>query len=64
MAVAGLQPSHGHRRGHQPVAVKTHDHAEITAFLANRVALEALSGIAARKKGLSHDPAGPLLEGR
>ena len=40
------------------------DHAEITAFLANRVALEALSGIAARKKGLSHDPAGPLLEGR
>ncbi len=41
-----------------------YDHAEITAFLANRVALEALSGIAARKKGLSHDPAGPLLEGR
>ncbi|HEU4547990.1 MAG TPA: agmatinase [Microlunatus sp.] len=41
-----------------------YDHAEITAFLANRVALEALSGIAARRKGLSHDPAGPLLEGR
>ena len=41
-----------------------YDHAEITAYLANRVALEALSGIAARRKGLSHDPAGPLLEGR
>ncbi|HEX6247540.1 MAG TPA: agmatinase [Nocardioidaceae bacterium] len=41
-----------------------YDHAEITAYLANRVALEALSGIAARRHGLSHDPAGPLLEGR
>ncbi len=41
-----------------------YDHAEITAFLANRVALEALSGIAARRRGLTHDPAGPLLEGR
>jgi agmatinase len=41
-----------------------YDHAEITAFLANRVALEALSGMAARRKGISHDPAGPLLEGR
>jgi agmatinase len=41
-----------------------YDHAEITAYLANRVALEALSGIAARKNGLSHDPAGPLLKGR
>jgi agmatinase len=41
-----------------------YDHAEITAFLANRVALEALSAMAARKHGLSHDPAGPLLEGR
>jgi agmatinase len=41
-----------------------YDHAEITAYLANRVALEALSGMAARRKGLSHDPAGPLLEGR
>jgi agmatinase len=41
-----------------------YDHAEITAYLANRVALEALSGMAARKKGLGHDPAGPLLEGR
>jgi agmatinase len=41
-----------------------YDHAEITAFLANRVCLEALSGLAARKVGISHDPAGPLLEGR
>jgi agmatinase len=41
-----------------------YDHAEITAFLANRVCLEALSALAARKVGISHDPAGPLLEGR
>jgi agmatinase len=41
-----------------------YDHAEITAFLANRVALEALSGMAARKHGISHDPPGPLLDGR
>jgi agmatinase len=40
-----------------------YDHAEITAYLANRVCLEALSGIAARKLGTSHDPAGPLLNG-
>jgi agmatinase len=41
-----------------------YDHAEITAALANRVVLEALSGIAARRHGLSHDPAGPLLNDR
>jgi agmatinase len=41
-----------------------YDHAEITSFLANRVCLEALSGLAARKVGIGHDPAGPLLEGR
>jgi agmatinase len=41
-----------------------YDHADITAYLANRVALEALSGIAARRRGITHDPAGPLLEGR
>ena len=41
-----------------------YDHAEITAYLANRVALEALSGMAARKIGIRHDPSGPLLEGR
>ena len=41
-----------------------YDHAEVTAYLANRVILEALSGMAARRHGLSHDPAGPVLEGR
>jgi agmatinase len=41
-----------------------YDHAEITAALANRVVLEALSGMAARRHGLSHDPAGPLLKDR
>jgi agmatinase len=41
-----------------------YDHAEITAYLANRIALEALSGLAARRVGLDHDPAGPLLDGR
>lgn len=41
-----------------------YDHAEITAFLANRVCLEALSGMAVRRHGIAHDPAGPLLEGR
>lgn len=41
-----------------------YDHAEITAYLANQVALEALSAIAARRHGLSHDPAGPLLDNR
>jgi agmatinase len=41
-----------------------YDHAEITAYLANRVCLEALSGLAARRHGIAHDPAGPLLEGR
>jgi len=29
-----------------------------------RICLEALSGLAAREHGISHDPAGPLLEGR
>jgi agmatinase len=41
-----------------------YDHADITALLANRVVLEALSALAARRKGLSHDPAGPLLKDR
>jgi agmatinase len=41
-----------------------YDHAEITAYLANRVCLESLAGIAARKRGITHDPAGPLLDGR
>jgi agmatinase len=41
-----------------------YDHAELTSYLANRVVLEALSGLAAARRGLDHDPAGPLLEGR
>lgn len=41
-----------------------YDHADITAALANRVVLEGLSAIAARRRGIAHDPAGPLLEGR
>ena len=45
-----------------------YDHADITSFLANRVVLEALSGIARRRKdaaeGTTWDPARPLLEGR
>ncbi len=45
-----------------------YDHADITSFLANRVVLEALSGIARRRKdaadGSSWDPRQPLLDGR
>ena len=45
-----------------------YDHAEVTAYLANRVVLEALSGIAWRRRkegGQPHrDPAWPLLRGR
>ncbi len=45
-----------------------YDHAEITAMLANRVVLEALSGIAARRRdaqtAVPLDPAMPLLAGR
>ncbi len=45
-----------------------YDHAEITSFLANRVVLEALSGIARRRKdaaqGTTWNPRQPLLEGR
>ena len=45
-----------------------YDHAEVTAFLANRVVLEALSGIAWRRQRLAgkspRDPASPLLAGR
>ena len=41
------------------------DHAEITAYLANRVVLEALSGVAWRRlkagEGGAHDPGEPLL---
>jgi agmatinase len=45
-----------------------YDHADITAALANRVVLEALSAIARRRKdarvGTSWDPCAPLLDGR
>jgi len=41
-----------------------YDHADITAALANRVVLEALSGIAARRRGGSHRPERPLLDDR
>ena len=43
-----------------------YDHAEITSFLANRVVLETLTGIARRRKdaadGTTWDPRTPLLE--
>ncbi|HEY2079140.1 MAG TPA: arginase family protein, partial [Streptosporangiaceae bacterium] len=48
-----------------------YDHAEVTAFLANRVVLEALSGIAWRRRSQAaapgrqpRSPADPLLTGR
>jgi agmatinase len=42
-----------------------YDHADITAALANRVVLEALSAIARRRRGgAAWDPALPLLDGR
>ena len=45
-----------------------YDHAEITAALANRVVLEALSALARRQQderdGTTWDPAQPLLDGR
>ena len=48
-----------------------YDHAEVTGFLANRVVLEALSGIAWRRRSLAGDPSrparrpeSPLLDGR
>ena len=41
-----------------------YDHADITAALANRVVLEALSGIAARRGGIDFDPRRPLLADR
>lgn len=45
-----------------------YDHAEVTAYLANRVVLEALSGITWRRRRLAGEnprrPEYPLLEGR
>jgi len=45
-----------------------YDHAEITAYLANRIVLESLSGMAWRRRRNSgetvRDPGSPLLQGR
>ena len=45
-----------------------YDHAEVTAYLANRVVLEVLSGVAWRRRstsgGVARKPGSPLLEGR
>ncbi|MFG2038378.1 agmatinase [Dactylosporangium sp. NPDC048998] len=41
-----------------------YDHAEITAYLANRVVLESLSAIAARRRGDPWNPRRPLLSDR
>jgi agmatinase len=45
-----------------------YDHADVTAFLANRVVLEALSGMAWRRRSRAGEPArqpaDPLLDGR
>jgi len=45
-----------------------YDHAEVTAYLANRVVLEALSGIAWRRRArtgaTTRRAEDPLLEGR
>ncbi len=45
-----------------------YDHAEITAYLANRIVLEALSGVAWRRTklagGTAREPGSPLLQGR
>jgi agmatinase len=41
-----------------------YDHADVTAFLGNRVVLEALSAIARRRRGDAWDPRKPLLSGR
>jgi agmatinase len=45
-----------------------YDRAEVTAYLANRIVLEALSGLAWRRRRLAgesvRDPGDPLLEGR
>jgi len=40
-----------------------YDASNITAMLAGRVALEALAGMASRRRGLGHDIGGPLLAG-
>ena len=71
-AAAGRGPADRHElpvAGIDVVEVSPpYDHAEITAFLANRVVLEALSGIARRRRdaadGTTWDPRQPLLDHR
>ena len=41
-----------------------YDHAEITAYLGNRIVLEALSGIAWKRGDQKRRPERPLLDGR
>ena len=41
-----------------------YDHADITALLASRVVLEALSALAKKQGGEKHDPGQPLLSNR
>ncbi|MEU8825353.1 agmatinase family protein [Streptomyces sp. NPDC048636] len=41
----------------------SYDRTDVTAFLGNRIVLEALSGMAARRRGDTWRPARPLLEG-
>jgi arginase family enzyme len=41
-----------------------YDHADVTAFLANRVVLEALSGVAWRQADGAPQPGWPLLDPR
>ncbi|MEV8434869.1 arginase family protein [Streptomyces chartreusis] len=41
-----------------------HDYPDVTAFLGRRVVLEALSGMASRRRGDTWRPARPLLVGR
>jgi hypothetical protein len=52
------------RRGGGP----PYDHAEITAYLGNRIVLEALSGMAWRRRAEAGQspraPGDPLLDGR
>jgi agmatinase len=45
-----------------------YDHAEVTAYLGNRIVLEALGGVAWRRRSLRGEavrtPSDPLLKGR
>ena len=62
-----LEPAVGDGIGVDVVEVSPpYDHADITAALANRVVLEALSAIARRRQderdGTTWDPSRPLLD--